>query len=305
MARSHLSSVLLIAAILVLAPLTHLAHRHTNAYRPAHDLQDRILYLPSGDSLSRATLGLHGVVADLLWIRAVLYFGEHHGQRPAEEWYLWLYHMIDLVTDLDPHFTAPYKYGGLMLRISDDWSDASSLLMAKGMRHNPNEWYFPFTISMNYYFDGNVDDAAIYAQRAASMPGAPFYLPNLAASMLNESDQEEVALQFLLQEYEDAPDQRRQDVIYVKIQETHFEIIARDLEVARQRYRADHGAEAVDLGDLVPDYLTPLPDDPYAVFVSDPATCGIYIDPLDRSISSRCLVEALRNIRERFGVGSP
>lgn len=303
--RHHLPAALAAGAILVLVPLTHLAHRHADAYRPRHDLGERVLYLPSGESLGPLTLGFHAAFADLLWIRAVLYFGEHHGERPSEEWYLWLYHMLDLVTDLDPHFTAPYKYGGLMLRISPAWTDASSLLMLKGMEHNPEEWYFPFTISMNYFFDDNLVDAAIYAQRAASLPGAPFYLSNLAATMLNDSDQEEVALRFLTQEFEDAPDQRRKDVIFVKIQETRFEIAARELEYAREAFRVDRGSEPIDVGDLVPRYLPQLPEDPYAVFADDPARCGIFIDPLDRSISSRCLREAKLNIHERYGVGMP
>ena len=57
MVRSHLSAALLIASIALLAPLTHLAHRHADAYRPVHDLQDRMLYLPSGRALSHSTLG--------------------------------------------------------------------------------------------------------------------------------------------------------------------------------------------------------------------------------------------------------
>ena len=293
-----------VITLLALPPLVHNVHRSALAYRPRHDLEQRILYLPSGELLAPACLGFDGMVADLLWIRAIMYFGSHHDMTEDENWYVWLYCMIDLVTDLDPDFISPFKYGGLMLHLQSDWVEPANLLMAKGMNHNPDEWFFPFTLAMNYYSREDYERAAEYAQMAAVLPDAPFYLPNLAASMLNDTDREEVSLQFLKERYSTALDEKMRDAIYVKIQETLFEIAKRDLDVARGQYRDERGREAQDLTELVPQYIAEIPDDPYAVFVDDPSRCGLSIDPLNRSVTSDCLAEALESIRERYGIGS-
>ncbi len=301
---SRRPTLLLVLALLAVAPLLHNMQRAAEAYRPRLDVADRILYLPDGDHLAPACLGYDGMVGDLIWVRAILFFGAHHEADTDDRWTIWLYYMLDLVTDLDPRFIPAYKYGGLMLGLRPGWTQACNLLMAKGMASNPDEWYLPFAIAMNYFEEGEVERAAEFARRAAAQPDAPFYLPNLAATMLNDSSQEEAALRFLQVRYETALDDEQRGVIYVKIQETKFEIAARDLQAARDRFREDHGVEAVELEQLVPRYVPAIPDDPYAVFVEDPGRCGLRIDPLDRSVTSACLQEALLAIRERYGVGS-
>ena len=301
---SRIYPTLCVVALLALPPLIHNAHRNADAYRPNPDLTERVRYLPTGGFTSTACLGFDSPVADLLWIRAVLYFGSHYNESDDDGWYVWLYYLVDLVTDLEPQFLSVYKYGGTMLRIEPGWVDASNLLMAKGMEHNPDQWYFPFTIAMNYFFRDDLERAAEYAQIAAAMPDAPFYLPNLAASMLNDSDREEVALRFLEEEYEAAVTEGRRQAIYVKIHETRFEVARKELDEARRRYVDDHGLPVEALDQLVPDYLEELPPDPYAVFVDDPSSCGLAINPLDRSITSNCFIEASKVIRVRYGLGT-
>ncbi len=303
--RSFNLTIACIALFIVAAlPLVHSLQRNSDAYRPRLELEDRILYMPDGDYLGPACLGQEDLVADLIWIRAILLFGTKHDVAPDDRWNLWLYYMLDLVTDLDENFMPAYKYGALMLRLSPRWTEASNLLMAKGMRSNPDEWYLPFAIGWNYFDKGEVERGATFVQQASTLPEAPFYLSNLAATMLNESQQQEAALAFLEAEYEIALDERRRNVLFVKIQETYFEIAARDLGRARESYRADTGLEAADLEDLVPRYVQHIPDDPYAVFVDEPSQCGLQIDPLDRSVTSACLQTALRNIRVRYQVGA-
>lgn len=304
MRRSHVPALVTVLALLAMAPATHNLRRAGEALRPRHDLAARILYLPSGEHLGPACLGYEGAVADLLWIRAILYFGGSHGAQPDDDWYVWLYYMLDLVTDLSPHFEAPYKYGGVMLRISPDWIEASNLIMAKGMANNPDEWYFPFSIAMNYHLRGDMQRSAEFLRIAASKPDAPFYLANLAASLLNETNQEEVALHFLMQEYENAPDEARRNAIYVKIHETRFMIARRDLDAARAEYTEDVGRPPSDLADLVPAYIPEIPADPWAIFVDESVRCTLTIDPLNNDITSTCMRSALVAIRERYNIGS-
>ena len=54
---------------------------------------EKMLYLPSGKFLKPLCLGFDEVVADLLWMKAVVYFGGH---ARADQHYPWLYHILDL-----------------------------------------------------------------------------------------------------------------------------------------------------------------------------------------------------------------
>ncbi len=304
MSDSRLRVLACVVILVAMVPLVHSTHRIADAYRPRPALSEQVRFIPSGDFASTACLGFDATAADLLWIRTVMYFGENYDGSDDNTWYVWVYYMVDLVTDLDPHFTAPYKYGGTMLRIDPSWVDASNLIMAKGMASNPDYWYFPFSIAMNYFLRDEVETAAHYATLAAASPDAPFYMANLAASMLNDSNHREVALRFLEEEYAASVSEQRKEAIYVKIQETRFEMAREVVEEARQRYREATGVPAQDIEELVPDYLSEIPADPYAVYLDDPSDCGLVINPLDRSVISACFLQASYVIKERYWLGT-
>lgn len=291
--------------LLVLIGLVHSGHRHVTAWAPRTDASDQIRFLPSGKALSLVSLGYDELLADLLWAKATLMFGENFGTGDTG-WYSWLYHMMDLATDLDPRFRAAYKYGGTMLRVDGVFVDQSSMIFAKGSHALPEEWYFPFGIAMNYFIakkDKRL--AAAYMRRAASLPRSPFYLRNLAASLLDESQGPENALAFLTQELEVVPEGPARRAIELKIFETRYMIAVRDAEEVVRAYRRTAGrlpATPSDVSaaglELTPDPLggvwqwsDDLDADPgalrssryYEVFVKLSADSGLGALGLDRS----------------------
>lgn len=68
---------------------------------------------PSGKFLKPLALGYDQVVADLLWMKTISYFGGHF---MSDKQYPWLAHMLNLIIDLDPRFDFPYYFGGLFCR---------------------------------------------------------------------------------------------------------------------------------------------------------------------------------------------
>ena len=251
-----------IVLLAILVGLIHAGHRHTEAWAPRARAADEIRFLPSGKALSLAALGYEQLLADLLWTRAVLMFGENFGEGGDNDWYTWLYHMMDLATDLDPGFKAAYKYGGTMLRVDGVFVDQSSILFSKGSHNMPNEWYFPFGIAMNYFIvKENRVLAAKYMRRAASLPDGPFYLRNLAASLLDETQGLENALAFLVEELRVVPEGNARKAIEVKIFETKYQIGVRDAEEVIATYRRTTGALPRQPGDVGAAVLT-LPPDP-------------------------------------------
>ncbi len=234
-----------IVAILVLCvavPWLASAHRHCDAWAPRTSLQDEIAFLPTGEFIKGAALGYDSLLADVFWVRASTLFGTNFGDED-QQWYSWLYHMVDLATDLDPEFRAAYKYGGTMLRVNGVFVDQSSLIFQKGMKELPDEWYFPFAIAMNFYL--HRDDRALagdYLTRAAKTGNGPFYLRNLAASMLSDSDRLESALLFLEEERRTVRDEKAQRAVDIKILETRYNIGQRDAGAVVAQYRRATGS---------------------------------------------------------------
>lgn len=160
---------------------------------------ESFLYLPSGTFLKGAALGYDEMLADLLWIKAIGYFG---GQIRTDRNYTWLAHLLDVVTTLDPLYQYPYEFGGIVLAAEVGEVDKSIALLKKGMknvsRNDPRYWYFPFFLAYDYmYHKDDYLTAAHYLEQAVKFPQSPPYLPRLVARLYANADSPEVAVTFL------------------------------------------------------------------------------------------------------------
>ena len=158
-----------------------------------------LLYLPSGKFLQGAALGFDEMLADLLWIKAIGYFGSH---AVTDQDYFWLSHILDIVTTLDPFFQYPYEFGGVILATEIGDVDKSNRLLEKGMKNVPETheryWYFPFFIAFNYmYYKDDYKTAAHYLEMASKFPQTPDYLPLLVSRLYADADEPEMAITFL------------------------------------------------------------------------------------------------------------
>lgn len=160
---------------------------------------ENMLYLPSGKFLKGAALGFDEMLADLLWIKAIGYFGSH---AVTDQDYSWLSHILDIVTTLDPFFQYPYEFGGVILATEIGEVDKSNQLLEKGMKNvletHERYWYFPFFIAFNYmYYKNDYKTAAHYLETTSKFPQSPDYLPLLVSRLYADADEPEVAITFL------------------------------------------------------------------------------------------------------------
>jgi tetratricopeptide (TPR) repeat protein len=160
---------------------------------------ESFLYLPSGKFLKGAALGYDEMLGDLLWIKAVGYFGGHVN---TDRNYVWLAHLLDVVTTLDSLYQYPYEFGGIVLVAEAGEVDESIALFKKGMENvpkdNPRYWYFPFFLAYDYmYHKNDYLTAAHYLEQAIQFPQSPSYLPRLVARLYANADSPEVAVSFL------------------------------------------------------------------------------------------------------------
>jgi tetratricopeptide (TPR) repeat protein len=221
-----------------------------------------LAYLPKGEYLKVAVLGYRQIASDLIWLKAVQHFGER--KQTVQGW-MWAYHATDVVTDLDPKFVFAYQAAGTILGVWAGRPHESIALLTKGMRENPESWQLPFYAGYDYFFElHDADNAAKYFRIAAALPGAPDYLPKLAARMTVEAGDPQAALEFLERLYVQTQDERLREGLAHRMKEVVAERDIRFLEEGVRRYKARYRKWPVRLEDLVRGgIITEIPAEPF------------------------------------------
>jgi len=138
-------------------------------------------YYPSGQHLKPATLGHAESAADLAWLRAVQYYGEH---RRTDMRFIQMYHVFDILTSLSPHFVPAYVFGAFALAQEGFEFERAEDLMLKGLEHNPHSGVLAFEMGFLYYVRPGGRDlrrAAELFERAARQDDGPPQAARFAA----------------------------------------------------------------------------------------------------------------------------
>jgi hypothetical protein len=166
--------------------------------RPLEELS----YYPSGALLRPATLGHPETAADLAWLRAVQYYGEH---RLSDNRFARMEHVFDILTTLAPGFLPAYVFGAFSLAQEGGDFPAAERLMMKGIEANPSSGWLAFELGFLYYVRPNgrsLDRAAEYFQQAARQPDAPAQARRFAAFARQSSGSLMVAYALWAEVYE-------------------------------------------------------------------------------------------------------
>lgn len=175
----------------VLAVAVGLATARVQEYRVRPYLHAN-LYLPSGKLVEQTSLGYRELAADMVWLQAVQYFG---GYAKGQHSLAYFNGLIDIVTDLDPHFRFPYIFGAIVM--AQDLGDFGRgvEILKKGMRANPTSWEFPFEIGFLYYVArGDATSAAHYFDLASRMPGGGDRARRFAAFVYSKGGHAETSI---------------------------------------------------------------------------------------------------------------
>jgi hypothetical protein len=137
-----------------------------------HPLEE-LSYYPSGQRLEPATLGHAETFADLAWLRAVQYYGEHRG---TDMRFPRLAHVFEILTALSPGFIPAYIFGGFALAQEGQDFARAEALMLQGIERNPTSGRLAFELGFLYYVRPGGRDlrhAAEYFEQAARLPDGP------------------------------------------------------------------------------------------------------------------------------------
>jgi len=160
---------------------------------------DPTMWLQSGRVADRVFLGYKNLVADVYWMRAVVYYGgrRHHSTAQQESGaaptanFAQLYTLLDLVTTLDPHFKVAYRFGAIFLAdaypAGPGRPDLAIALLQRGIERDSARWEYMEDIGFIYYWWlKDFQKAAEWFKRGGEEPGAPSWLAPLAATTLAE-----------------------------------------------------------------------------------------------------------------------
>jgi hypothetical protein len=187
------------AAVLVAAAAS-LAALRENRY-PLRAADEETLYVTSGNSARRLSVGFTALAADLYWIRAIQYYGglklqsaetaAHDASAAGRELpdYKLLYPLLDLTTSLDPEFSIAYRFGAIFLAEPAPRGagrpDLAVALLEKGLKARPDKWEYMQDIGfVHYWWTHDYHAASEWFARAAAAPGGPWFLRSMAATTL-------------------------------------------------------------------------------------------------------------------------
>lgn len=156
-------------------------------YRPENSL----LWVRSGDAASKLSLGFRNILADIYWMRAIVYYGGKKRAGSDRPNYDLLYPLLELVTSLDPHFRIAYRFGAVFLTESypdgPGRPDLGMQLLQRGIERDSGRWTYYHDIGFIYYWWlRDLPNAAKWFALAAERPAAPEWLKPMAAVTLAE-----------------------------------------------------------------------------------------------------------------------
>jgi tetratricopeptide (TPR) repeat protein len=201
---------------------------------PAPPVSGDALYITSGNGLRRLAVGYTALAADLYWIRAIQYYG---GARlrlasvppmllstEASTHFELLYPLLDLTTTLDPRFNMAYRFGSIFLSAPFPTGagrpDLAVALLEKGLREQPDKWEYLHDIGFVYYWDvHDYAKAAEYFNRAADVPGGPWWMRGMAATTLAKGGQRSASRLLWRSVYENAADESSREAALLKLQQ--------------------------------------------------------------------------------------
>ncbi len=252
----------IIIAGLILIAIISLAYR-LDIRKTPHELIGELMYFPSGYALRTVSVGYHAPLADVVWLRFIQYYGEH---RMTDARFELMYHILDILTTLDPRFLYSYTLGALMLTHDARRPDQAEALLKKGMYSNPDEWRIPFTYGfVNYIFLKEYRVAQTYFRVASAKPGAPDMARRWCAfiTYLKLGDlKTSLALWMDLYNSTENPEEREIAAIYIKKIKMQIDINFLDRKIGE--YADEMGHQPTVITDLVTSGLVDeIPEEPH------------------------------------------
>ncbi|PWU19224.1 MAG: hypothetical protein C5B49_06120 [Bdellovibrio sp.] len=158
-------------------------------------------YIAPPTQIQYFTFGYRHCIADMLWIRSLQDFNfcEKKDAQKLCKGKGWLYKMLDLMTDLSPHFRMAYLAGAMALTIVISDIEGASKFIDKGVAEFPTDWKLLYQAGYHAaYEEKNIKKAAGLIESAARN-GAPSWVYGLAAKLYDQAGKKDLGVGLLRQ----------------------------------------------------------------------------------------------------------
>ncbi|MFO7564434.1 MAG: hypothetical protein R6X02_17440 [Enhygromyxa sp.] len=233
------------------------SHRGVKQAREQFPRDQDVLYLPPAEHLGPMSLGYREALADLIWIRAVIFAGDRVGATN----YAWIMEYLEAIYSLAPGFRRPYAWGGVAFIYSGEDVDRAMIdraiaLYRRGLEHFPEDHELLFAAGMlltrdvqsvpGYSEDEKsaaMEEGAALIRKAAAF-GAPPLVRELAATLVREGGADQLAIQFLETQLLQAEDEDHRRLLRIKLEAALGEAGLESLERIRAEFEAARQAQA-------------------------------------------------------------
>jgi hypothetical protein len=167
--------------------------------KPKDWLDDQLTYVPSGKMLKPMALDYDEAVADLIWIRGMMYFADAYLTGKS---YKWLGHIIDVVTTLNPRLHQAYEFAGVVLTKEKAELPKTLRILDRGIGEFQNDWKLRLYAAMGHLtLDSNYTKAADLLKPIADQEEVPDHIKAMSARLIGKGGDRRLALAFLIDRY--------------------------------------------------------------------------------------------------------
>ncbi len=234
-----------------------ISHRSVKQARDEFPRDQDVLYLPPAQHLGPMSLGYREALADLIWIRAVIFAGDRVGATN----YSWIMEYLEAIYSLSPQFRRPYAWGGVAFIYSGEQVDRAMVdralaLYRRGLAHFPEDHELLFAAGMLLTRDvqtvpgysdeekgAAMDEGAAMIRKAAAF-GAPPLVRELAATLVSEGGADQLAIQFLEQQLLQTDDENHRRLLRQKLEAALGEAGTESIDRLRAEFEAERKAKA-------------------------------------------------------------
>ncbi len=223
---------------------------------------DTPLYLPEARYVKLVSFGFNYFASDVLWFQTINYFGKHY---EGDKDYRWLYHMCDLVTELDGKKKYAYEFCGTLLSWEAKDAESSNRILSKAIEQLPEEWRYQYLRGFNHwYFLENRELAKEDLQRAAKLPGAPPFVASIASRLIGDKDSLDTAIMFLKDLIDNTNDEHAKKSLKNKLKRAKLSKYLNYLQEKVDQFEMKYQRKLTDLNELVSSgFIEEIPKEPF------------------------------------------
>jgi tetratricopeptide (TPR) repeat protein len=206
-----------------------------------------IIYLPSEKYLKHATFGYSSLIADLIYIWAIQYYGNY----TIAERYDHLDHIFSIIAELDPRYLDPYEVGAIIAVYEARDPHLAFKVLDRGLEKNPDQWIFPY--QAGHYAAINLKDydlAREYYKKTMAIEGAPAIAKRLYADAAFKDTDFQAAWENWEEVYLTTDDERIKKIAENHLYQVKTAMDLAQLKEAIQRYQQIYGKFPDDLEGL-------------------------------------------------------